>query len=406
MEFSHGTFPPLKREINFENTEAPTFTEVKRAIGLAQKYLLSHRQNDCLWDFPAYLGPHMINHYMLIMNWAGIPTAIDKEKLKKIILERQLPDGSWYQCQDLNLVSGDLNPTIFNYWGLKIMGEPINSDAMRRAREFILSRGGLEKSAIFTKIVLALYQNISWEDIPYTPYIIFSDKMVMNYTNFSQWVVPHMFAIAYLRKNRLSKNLGPQFDLSELKKFKNKKPNLEAKAPHATIDGYVVKKMLEHQQPKGTWGGYTVATLFSIVSLKHFSEHHPNKLKREVNNAIAKAVKFVHELYLNCGEGSYLGHAMDSHYWDTILAGLALAESGYAAEKLKPTADYILFNRNRDNGGIPFGFDFEYAPDVDDTSEAVLFCASLGVRKRELQKAADWLKAEHWLTRIQPSDGV
>ncbi len=392
------TFRPIKKELDVDAFREPTFAEVRKTIGHAQKKLLSHRQKDVLWDYPAYIGTHFMSHYMLIMNWLGLPTtSLDKERLRKLILETQLEDGSWFQCKDINLSSGDINVTVFNYWGLKVMGEPIDSSPMRRAREFILSQGGLEKCAVFAKLILALYQNLSWSQVPYTPYIIFSEKMIMNYRSFSQWVIPHMFAIAYMRHNRLSKKFGPEYDLAELRRGKEE-PLLESKTPNELIDGMVIKKMLDNQQPMGTWGGYTVATLFSVISMTNFTSHH-GKYKKEIEKSITKAVQCLNTLYFESGEGAYMGHAMDSHYWDTILAGLALVESGYDTEKLKPTADYILNSRNRKNGGIPFGFDFEYAPDVDDTAEALLFCNAVGAPKRELNKAA------HWLISMQSRDG-
>ncbi|OQW54542.1 MAG: hypothetical protein A4S09_17440 [Proteobacteria bacterium SG_bin7] len=389
MEFTQDTFRPKRREICVDNFREPTFAEVYRTIDMAQKLLLSHRKKDVLWDYPASIGTHFMSHYMLIMNWLGISTAFDKERLRKMLLKTQLEDGSWQQSKDINLSTGDINVTVFNYWGLKVMGEPINSSPMRRAREFVVSEGGLEKCAVFAKLILALYKNISWSHVPYTPYIIFSERMIMNYRSFSQWVIPHMFAIAYMRHNRLSKSFGPEYDLSELRRGQLD-PLLEPKTPHELIDGIIIKKMLENQQPKGTWGGYTVATLFSVIAMTDFTAHH-DKYKKEIQRSIQKSLKRVHDLYFESGEGAYTGHAMDSHYWDTILAGLALVESGYDRKKLRPTADYILSARNPKTGGIPFGFDFEYAPDVDDTAEALLFCASIGMPKRELNKAASWL---------------
>ncbi len=398
LEFSTETFRPVKRDLRTDG--APTFSEVRRTIGHAQKFLLSQQQRNCLWDFPAYLGPHMISHYMLLMHWMGIEsTPLDfKNVLRPLLIRTQLADGSWYQCQDLNIKNGDLNVTVLNYWGLKVSGEPVDSDVMHRAREFILSHGGIEKCTIFTKIVLALYGNISWQDVPYTPYLVFYEQMPINYTCFSQWVIPHIFAIAYLRKLKLQKDFGPRFDLAELRKNKSPLKLLEEAKPNAVIDGFVIKKILDIQQPRGTWGGYTVATLFSLIALSNFTEHH-DKYSTEISAAKEKAIKFLNELYFESKEGAYMGHAMDSHYWDTILAGLALAESGYDVDKLKPTADYILHSRNRENGGIPFGYDFEYAPDVDDTSEAILFLTMVGYRGHEVKKAT------HWLTSMQSRDG-
>ena len=40
---------------------------------------------------------------------------------------------------------------------------------MRRAREFILSRGGVPKTRVFTKIWLALFGQWEWRGVPTIP---------------------------------------------------------------------------------------------------------------------------------------------------------------------------------------------------------------------------------------------
>jgi hypothetical protein len=44
------------------------------------------------------------------------------------------------------LKSGGLDPTIFNYWYLKSVGVDENSENMRKAKDFIISKGGIESS--------------------------------------------------------------------------------------------------------------------------------------------------------------------------------------------------------------------------------------------------------------------
>ncbi len=363
--------------------------EVTVTIKAAQKVLLSHQIQNKLWDYPAYLGQHFIYHYYLLLTWMGIKEPnLNLDFLRENVLKSQLADGSWHQCNDPALSEGDINVTIFNYWGLKATGEDIDSKPMVRARQFILKKGGVEKAAQFTKIILCLFQNLSWEVIPYSPYFIFFEKMMMNYRSFSQWVVPHMFGIAYMRRLRVSKDFGPKFALAELRTQPLK--ILEPLRPVKFVDGYMVDKILVNQQPKGSWGGYTVATCFSLISLSNYAENHPEE-NAKVANAKTKGLEMLRWLYLESGDGAYKGHLMDSHYWDTMLAGLALVESGYDKEKLKPAADYIWDARNLENGGIPFGFDFEYAPDIDDTSEALLFCKALNYREEDLKRAASWI---------------
>ena len=64
----------------------------------------------------------------------------------------------------------------------------------------------------------------------------------------------------------------------------------------------------------------------------------------------------------------YDGSLDDGRYWDTILCVYALLEAGEPAEKLLPTMKYLIKTAVQPNGGIPYGWEFQYAPDIDDTA--------------------------------------
>src|SRR5262249_28749116 len=55
------------------------------------------------------------------------------------------------------------------YFALKLLGLSPDSPEMRAAREFILSRGGITRARIFTKLHLALFGAYDWSGIPTLP---------------------------------------------------------------------------------------------------------------------------------------------------------------------------------------------------------------------------------------------
>ena len=101
-------------------------------------------------------------------------------------------------------ISGDLLASIYNYFGLKVMGMDIDSPVMTRARNFILKRGGIEKAPLFCKIFLSMFNNYSWKKATIRiPSLVFSQNKLLagvNLENFAQWVGPHLAPIAYLRE--------------------------------------------------------------------------------------------------------------------------------------------------------------------------------------------------------------
>ena len=55
------------------------------------------------------------------------------------------------------------------YFALKMIGDSIDAEHMRRAREAVLARGGAERANVFTRIMLALFGFIPWRAVPMMP---------------------------------------------------------------------------------------------------------------------------------------------------------------------------------------------------------------------------------------------
>src|SRR6185503_2742580 len=63
----------------------------------------------------------------------------------------------------------DISATVKAYFALKMIGDDIAAPHMVRAREAIRARGGAIKANVFTRILLALYGETSWQNVPTVP---------------------------------------------------------------------------------------------------------------------------------------------------------------------------------------------------------------------------------------------
>src|ERR1039458_6587968 len=96
--------------------------EARPILKKSVKALLEQQDRQGCWSFPAHLGSHYISLYALFLEWLrfrGFSSRLDLNRLARILLETQLPDGSWRQARDPALPSGDINATVLNYAALK-----------------------------------------------------------------------------------------------------------------------------------------------------------------------------------------------------------------------------------------------------------------------------------------------
>jgi squalene-hopene/tetraprenyl-beta-curcumene cyclase len=392
-------------------------SDLESMVSGLQGKIMNDQVDSKYWNMPLTMGTNYISQYYLLLKWLDREDPnLDVTKLKNLILKSQLANGSWYNSVDLNLQDGSLDATISNYWALKVMGQSASSVVMTRAKSFINLHGGIDKATLFMKIVLALFDNYSWARIPKIPVFELNENnpKLINLDNFAQWVRPHFVSIAYLTDRNLSRNLGPAFLLHEIgaqdssatpKRFESSKTQ-----PHSSYQLYpsdipglevLVQKMIETQQPSGSWGGYTIATLFSLISLRDFKMNIQPNSALPLDQAVEKAFHYVDQYYfLEPQSSTYRGTLCDGRYWDSILLLGSLLKTGVNPEILTPAADFLV-QKQTASGGIPFGLDFEYAPDTDDTAEMVSTLSLMpGTRyKQSIQRAMSWL------SKMQSSDG-
>lgn len=356
------------------------------------------QKDSSYWLYAPYLGSFFISQYYLVLKMLDRldQSKIDTKKLSQILIESQRKDGGWYQVPDPNNETSHLDATIFNYWFLKASDSaPLDSEVMSRAKEFIVGQGGLQSASHMTKIWLCLFGQYEWTELASIPLFAFRNDNIYKYSfvqNWvAQWVYPHILPIAYLRNFNFQKFMGKNFDLQELNgsNFTPIQDHTNEKKSYDWSVKNLIEKIHLMRRPQGTYGAYSVSTLFTLIVLKDYQQ-----FDQSINeNLFKQSIDFIEELYLNSETSSYLGVLDDGRWWDTLLITLGLLECDEQAIKLEPSIDYFLKNAVQDCGGIPYGLDFEYAPDTDDTGIMALIFAKFYASKysSELKKANDWL---------------
>lgn len=372
-----------------------------RAIESAQDYLLRHQAPEGYWVAELEADASVTAGYIPIMRlFASIPEA----RLRKIadsLLSKQCPDGGWPLYYG---GPGDLNVSIQVYFALKLAGLSPQEPCMQRARELILSQGGIARANTFTKVFLAIFGQCDWRYTPsLPPEIMFLPRYVpFNLYDFASWARATIVALmivltlkpvyqvppgAALRelyvaetKARLIHSL-PQarklFSLGRLFLWADRLLKLYEKLPAHPVRVRALKRaeewMLGHQEADGSWGGIMLPWIYSLVAMKSlgYRDDHP---------ALVRALQGM-ETFIVEDENTFHLQPAVSVVWDTCLAANALRDSGLPADHPSLTraarwllekqvlaeGDWKVHNPHTEPGGWSFEFHNQYYPDMDDT---------------------------------------
>lgn len=368
--------------------------EVRDVIQNAHKKAFALQIKNEKWDMPSYLGNNWTSAMYLFLKWNGEESLLkpsDIEKLKNELLKTQKSNGGWTPIEDANTDLSEVSASVMNYFALKVMGVSPKNSAMVKARTFIISKGGIEKSNLLTKIFLCLFDNYSWKEVPKIPLILFGDtplKLIAAPSKFAQWIGPNIMPMAYLKKYQVHKNLGERYELKELLstsiKINNKQIALE-KNDQMSIK--LIQDLVRGQKAHGSFGAYTPATFFSYMAITHYEKLFPSQ---ETLDAKSRALSFLKNLTIRKGSLQTEGLVDDGHVWDTALVSLGLLRTEASPNTLRKTGDYLVSMATKE-GGYPFGFDFEEYPDTDDTAVVIMSLHEIGGYEAQINKATQWL---------------
>ena len=418
-------------------------TRVEESITRAQEYLLSQQNLDGYWWAELEANVTLTAELVMLHRILGTDREKQIQQARRYLLREQREHGGW------ELFFGDggeLSTSIEAYFALKLAGESPESEPMVRARGFILSRGGLAKTRVFTRLHLALFGAYPWSGIPTLPpwFMLLPTWFPFNIYEMASWArsstVPLLVVCdqKYVCDKRMSADELFVEAPSERTSFGVKNTDgtlagaifigLDRLLKFAERIGAVPFRrrsieraerwVIERQEQSGDWAGIVPAMLNSLLALhvRGYSTHHPY-----VKRGLEAMDRFGIEETTRPGieEAAYFRlQPCISPTWDTALAVTALVDSGLSPEhpRLKQAGEWLLSQQIFSYGdwavknpeGRPGGWAFEFFnnfyPDVDDTAAVVMSLLSLKLDDEEAKREA-CRTAARWVTSMQCRSG-
>lgn len=412
-------------------------TPLDRAIERARDFFFREQLPEGYWWAELESNVTITAEYIMLFHFMGLVNRDKERKMATYILSKQTEEGYW--CIYYG-GPGDLSTTIEAYFALKLAGYPADHPAMAKARAFILSKGGILKSRVFTKIFLALFGEFSWLGVPSMPIelMLLPNWAYFNMYEFSSWSRATIIPLSIVMAERPVRKLPPWARVQELyvrplrptdytftkedgiftwknffigidhmlKVYESNPVRPMKKRAMAIAEQWV----LDHQEPSGDWGGIQPAMLNSVLALHclGYANDHP-----AVANGLQALANFCIE-----GENEIVLQSCVSPVWDTALALMALTDAEVPTDhpalvkatqwlldrEVRKSGDWQIKSPDLAPGGWAFEFLNDWYPDVDDSG--IVMMAINHIRVKDEQAKQDAIKRGiDWCLGMQSKNG-
>ena len=403
-----------------------------KAISRAQAHLLSLQDKDGYWVFELEADCTIPSEYIMMMHYLDEIDEPLQAKIAVYLRSRQSAEGYY------PLFTGgpaDISCSVKVYYALKMAGDSIDAPHMARLRNYILSQGGAAKANVFTRIALAIFEQLPWRGVPYIPVeiMLFPSWFPFHLDKVSYWsrtVMVPLFILCTLKAKAINPNKVSILELfvthpDQEKHYFPERTILNKiflgldKLGHATRP-LIPKKMhelaiarakdwiIERLNGEDGLGGICPAMMaaYQALLLLGMPKDHPQ---------IVTARKAIDKLLVINEHDAYCQPCL-SPVWDTALAALALQESdkignaiplAHAYHWLKSVqlsdeaGDWRISKPDLAGGGWAFQFANPHYPDVDDT--AVVAFAMADSNLPELEESIH--RATRWIVGMQSKNG-
>lgn len=375
--------------------------------------------------------------YIMLFHFLGMVDRLRERKMAHYILSKQTKEGAWSLWFG---GPGDLSTTVEAYFALKLAGYSVDDPVMCKARDFILSKGGILKTRVFTKIFLALFGEFSWMGVPSMPIelMMLPEWAYFNIYELSSWSRATIIPLSVVMSENPVRKLPPRARVQEL----FVRPPRPSDYSFSRQDGIVSWKnffigidhllkiyesspirpfkkksvaiaeqwILDHQEPSGDWGGIQPAMLNSVLALHclGYANDHP-----AVVSGLEALANFCIE-----DEGSLVLQSCVSPVWDTALVMVAMQEAGVPVDhpSLVKSAQWLLDREVRfkgdwqvkspglEPGGWAFEFMNDWYPDIDDSGFVMLALKDIKVRDKK-QRDQAIKRGIAWCLGMQSENG-
>ena len=397
---------------------------LNNAINKAKNKVLSLQDKQGFWVFELEADCSIPAEYIMMMHYLD---DIDEElqaKIANYLRSRQEPKGHYPLFTG---GEGDISASIKTYYALKMAGDSEDEIHMIKNRAYILSQGGAAKANVFTRISLAMFEQLPWRGVPYIPVeiMLLPKWFPFHLDKVSYWsrtVMVPLFILCTFKataKNPQKVNVRELFiiDPNEEKHYFPERTFLNKcflfldKLGRGTRRFYP-KKMTQLAVDKAvTWfterqngedglGGIFPAMVYAYEALLLLD--YPKDHERVI---IARQA--IDKLLVINEQDAYCQPCL-SPVWDTGLMVLALQEENKQTNRpiLEQAYQWLLSKQLSDEpgdwriarpdvkgGGWAFQYENPYYPDVDDTAVVAFAMAELDSDKYEeaIHRAARWI---------------
>lgn len=432
--------------------------KVDYTIDRARKSLIARQHPEGYWHGSLEANAQMNAEFIIYNHFMDVVEPTLEAKLKKFLLDRQNPDGSWSLYPGGH---GYLSSSIEAYFALKLTGMLAGDEPMMQARRWILSQGGIERCGTLARFYLAAMGQVPWEATAALPVelMLLPNWSPVNIYELSSWARGTVVPLMILQASRPVESVDYRFGVLELyiqpphfTKFKQPpgrralslrnfinladralrfyaRHNLKSLRSHALRAAE--NWLLEHQEANGSWGGIQPCYLLSAMALRSlgYRNDHP---------ALKKALEASHELIWDLGDRALYMPCVSPN-WDGALAAQALLDTGVAgdhpaiAAAAKWFVDHQIFKRGDwsikrpklEPGGWAFEFYNNGYPDVDDSAVILSVLAKSktddpAALERSVSAGANWVMGmqsrdggfaafdadnnKHWLNHVPLAD--
>lgn len=419
----------------------PVSDPLTKALTRATKSLLERQAASGCWHFPLEADVTIPAEYLLLRYFLDDVEPAREQRIACYLRRKQMANGAWslFACGP-----GNISATVKAYFALKLTGEDVDSDVMRKARSWIRANGGAEAANVFTRITLAVFGQIPWRTVPAMPVeIVFLPSWwFFNLGKVSYWsrcvIMPLLILFARRPVVNLSRDQGitelfltDPTSLRHIERFSRDRGFVKnafialdrlLKIADRMVPSWIRTRAVQraaswlrdHMQGTGGVGGIYPAMANAVTAMRSLgvSASDPD---------VARNIQAIEDLVIDGSDETYVQPCL-SPVWDTCLALTATIESGAALDSppVRQAVSWLFEHQVFESGDwadqipdvAPGGwcFQFENAkyPDVDDTG-MVLMSLLRARAHLDPQHGSEWRqcmrRAIDWVLGMQNSNG-
>jgi squalene-hopene/tetraprenyl-beta-curcumene cyclase len=423
-------------------TDKAIGAQLHQAIAASQNHLLAVQDAQGYWWAELESNVTMTAEVVLLHKIWGTDKNRPLDKAAAFLRSQQRDHGGWELYYG---DGGELSTTVEAYMALKLLGTAEDDPALVKAKAFILARGGVTKTRVFTKFHLALIGCYPWQGLPTIPPWLmllpsfkvkldhpFDHSPVVNFSTFSiyelsSWARGSTVPLIIVFDRKPIFLLEPTITLDELYVEGVTNANFDLPRKSDWTDVFIEldnlfklgenldfvpfraeglkaaeKWVLERQEATGDWGGIIPAMLNSMLALKC--------LDYDVNDPIVqRGLAAIDRFCIEAAE-TYRVQPCVSPVWDTALVMRSLVDSGLApdhpalvrggewliAKQILDYGDWMVKNLAGQPGAWAFEFENRWYPDVDDSAVVVMALAAVqlphdALKQQAIQRAVNWI---------------